>query len=176
MNRFSTVIGLPSARISARPAAADNAPRVTMKSVIRPLAMIVPLSRPTAPDAATPASIANQMLSVPVYTSPSTTAPNVMTEAMDKSMPAVATTKVWPTASTTRMALACSIASMLPPDTKVGSSTPKTMIRTTRPIGAASSGQGAEASRLVRPAFSSTPWAAGETVDMIDQLPDSGFW
>src|SRR3954471_15328044 len=70
-----------------------------------------------------------------------------MVEATERSMPAVATTNVCPTARTTRIALACRMASMLPVVRNVESSAPKTRTRTSRAAGAASSGHGAAGSR-----------------------------
>jgi hypothetical protein len=49
-----------------------------------------------------------------VNTVPNTTAARVIADATDKSMPAVAMTKVWPIASTIRIAAATSIDWMLP--------------------------------------------------------------
>ena len=129
------VLGLPSAKISAAPEAADSVPSVTMKSVMRPRAMSRPLSRPTAKPATSAARIAGTR-PIP-KTSPKTTAASVIADAIDRSMPAVATTKVCPSASTIRMAADVSIDSMLPRLKKVGLSTWKTIVSTTSAIGAA---------------------------------------
>ena len=141
MKPLRTGCGLPSEMMSARPDAADKVPRVTMKSVIPPLATIVPLTRPTAEDATTPARIAHPIPAPEANTCPSTTAPNVMLDATDRSMPAVATTNVCPTARTTRIALACRMAWMLPLVRNVESSVPNTMTSRNKAAGAASSGQ-----------------------------------
>ena len=50
------VFGLPSAKISAAPDAAESMPRVTMKSVILPQAMMTPLTIPTRSPVATAAT------------------------------------------------------------------------------------------------------------------------
>ena len=106
------VFGLPSAKISAAPDAADNMPRVTMKSVIRPREMISPLTRPTRSPVTTAATTA---ASRPASnTIPKITAASVIADAIDRSIPAVATTNVCPMASTIRMADDVSIDVRLP--------------------------------------------------------------
>lgn len=53
-----TVTGLPSASTRAAPDAAESMPRVTMKSVILPRAMMTPLTRPAARPVTMAASMA----------------------------------------------------------------------------------------------------------------------
>ena len=106
-----------------------------MKSVIRPRAMISPLTRPTRSPVTTAATTA---ASRPASnTMPKITAASVIAEAIDRSIPAVATTNVWPIASTIRMADEVSIDVRLPRLRNVGLSAWKTIASTTSAIGAA---------------------------------------
>ena len=83
-----------------------------MKSVIRPCEMISPLTRPTSSPVTTAATTA---ASRPASnTMPKITAASVIADAIDRSMPAVATTNVCPIASTIRMADDVSIDVRLP--------------------------------------------------------------
>ena len=61
MVRLITSTGLPSEMMSASPAAMLSEPSVTMKSVIRALAITKPLRNPTAAPTSTAARIASQI-------------------------------------------------------------------------------------------------------------------
>ena len=74
---------------------------------------------------------------------PNSTAPKVIMEATDRSMPPVTTTNVWSTVSTTRIAEATSIERMFPLDRKVGLTVWKITTSTTIPTAAAQSAQNA---------------------------------
>src|SRR6266571_7454228 len=159
-NELGTWTGLPSEMTSAAPEAAESVPSVTMKSVMRPLATSRPLASPTKPEARTASTQAAAMFQPWAEAHPSITAPSVIVEATDRSMPAVAMTKVWPTARTTRIAAATSIASKLLTVRKVGVAMKKTMTRTTRPTTAAQSAQKPTSrSRAVSGSVSRTPTA-----------------
>src|SRR5919108_3369290 len=91
---------------------------------------------------------------------PSMTAPRVMVDATDRSMPAVAITNVCPTARTTRIAAATSIASTLPTVRNAGVAMKKTMDNATRPTPAAQSAKKPTSrSRAVSGSVSLTPTA-----------------
>src|SRR5215216_3422935 len=125
-----TSTGLPSEMTSASPAAMLSEPSVTMKSLIRALAITKPLMKPTAAPTSSAASIASQIDRPSEYSWPSTTPESVSTDPIERSMPAVATANVCPIASTIRTADAASTDSMLSPVRKTSEISPKTTIRT----------------------------------------------
>ena len=73
-------------------------PRVTIKSLIFRFAMISPFSKPTNVPAIVPNKTHCKSGQPLVKANPKVTAPKVMVELTDRSMPAVKTVKVWPTA------------------------------------------------------------------------------